>query len=134
MSGQSSYSPGGVTVGKLKDLLKGWSNDLVVKVPSINRDPGSFIKADHVFIDGRDGEVTIDGDISEARKDDDPISIMCWEGPEWCVILGAVRDPKRAERIVKEFNSKKEMYAEEKGLKFPELSRLVVKHDVPFLK
>lgn len=133
MSGQSHYTPGGITIGKLKNLLNGWSNDLVIKVPSINRDPGSFIRADHVFIDGRDGEVTIDGDISEACRDD-PISMVCWEGPEWCVILGAVKDPKRAKRIIKEFNSKKEMYAEEKGLEFPELSRFVVKHDVPFLK
>ena len=55
MSGQSHYTPRGITIGKLKNLLKGWPNDLVIKVHSINRAPGSFIRADHVFIDGREG-------------------------------------------------------------------------------
>jgi len=57
-----------LTVGELRRQLEDIPDHLRVRVPSLNRCPGEFIEADHLFVCIRDGEVCLDGDISEAKK------------------------------------------------------------------
>lgn len=68
MSGSSHTLDKSLTVGDLKKLLDGVDDAWVVEVPSMHRCPGSFIGADHVFVDPRDKTVSIDGDIAEAAQ------------------------------------------------------------------
>ena len=67
MSGTSHSFVGGkqLTVAALLDLLRDVPGHLWVEAPSLNRCPGKFIQADHVFIDTKDGYISIDGDIGE---------------------------------------------------------------------
>ncbi len=67
MSGSSHYVTK-LTVGILRQLLDQLPEDLPIQIPSLNRSPGSFINADHVFIDTKENYVSIDGDISESFK------------------------------------------------------------------
>lgn len=66
MSGFSmSYTV--LTAGALKAALANVPDDMPVLVPSINRRPGEFIPADHVFVDSKENYLSIDGDIAEAK-------------------------------------------------------------------
>lgn len=55
---------------QLRYLLEQLPDDAIIQVPSINREPGKFISADHVFFDSRENTISLDGDISEAHKGD----------------------------------------------------------------
>ena len=68
MSGYSTSFDKKVTVGDLKKFLEQCPDDYLVEVPSLNRCQGSFITVDHAFVDPRDKTVSIDGDISETRR------------------------------------------------------------------
>lgn len=68
MSGYSTMYEGKLTVGELTAELDGLPKNTVVCVPSLNRAPGEFINADHVYVDLRDNTVCIDGDVAEASK------------------------------------------------------------------
>lgn len=69
MSGQSYMYFREMTSKELQVLLARLPDDAVIQIPSINREPGQFIGADHVFYDPRENTICIDGDISEAKKE-----------------------------------------------------------------
>ena len=66
MSGSSFSYMKSITVGELVSLLQSYPPDLIVQVPSLSRCKGNFIDADHIFVDTKEGYVSLDGDIAEA--------------------------------------------------------------------
>lgn len=57
-----------LTVGDLKRFLSDFPDDYIVCVPSLNRAPGTFIKADHVLLEFKERAVYLDGDVAELGK------------------------------------------------------------------
>lgn len=67
MSGESHSYMRPITLGDFRRITSGLPDEYMIEVPSINRCPGEFIGADHVFVDPREAKLSIDGDISEAK-------------------------------------------------------------------
>lgn len=60
------------------------------------------------------------------------IHVICYEGPEWCEPLLVLNTTaKKAQRLADQMNNEP---AEFVGKQFPELSRFVVKKNIPFRK